>query len=288
MQTINLMEKGIGYLETVLDFYSGSCSYLMLYILCLVYIAIKGSDRDREIFFPSGIFLMLTAYNPIAPLILNKFFDVNNEYYRFFWIAPLVILIPYVVSEIIFDKELKAKRSLIIVLMAALFLFSGDFLYKNGIRLAENIYKMPSELIEISEKIHKDADEEYPKVFLEYEYNMQMRQYDPKILLTVDREDYLYAATNLFTEEMLKDETHPQYKIIAALIKYQYVHPEEFKKAMEETHTEYVVLDKNNLMNDFIVAAGAKKVDETEGRNIYKYPLKEKADFELVDYSVVY
>ncbi|MCR4738995.1 MAG: hypothetical protein K5886_01890 [Lachnospiraceae bacterium] len=287
MQSINVFEKGIGYLEEVLSYYTGGCAYLLLYVLCLAVLYIRGTEREKKIFIPQGVFLLLTVYNPVAPLLLDRFFDVNSEYYRFFWLAPLLILIPFVFSDFILKAE-KGESITVILILAAVLLMSGDFVYKNGIRLAENIYKMPDELISVSELIHEDTDKEYPKAFLEYEYNMQMRQYDPKILLTVDREDYLYAVTNNFTDEMLKDETHPQYKIIAALVKYQEVQEEEFKNAMEATHTEYVVLDKQNLRLDYLENCGLKKTGETENHYIYRYPLKDDVVFELVDYSVVY
>ena len=128
----------------------------------------------------------------------------------------------------------------------------------------------------------------YPKVFLEYEYNMQMRQYDPRMLLTVDREDYLYAVVNEFTQEQLEDETHPQYRIIAALVKYQDVSIEDFIDAMEETHTEYVVLDKASPMFAYLKEAGLKETGMTQTHRIMKYELREPWEFELVDYSVVY
>ncbi len=232
--------------------------------------------------------MILTVYNPIAPVILDKFFDVNSEYYRFFWITPIIVLVPYVAVKLILNSEGAGQRALVSAVIVCIFLLSGNFLYKNGVRWAENIYKMPDEMLEISGMIHEDTELEYPKVFLEYEYNMQMRQYDPKLLLTVDREDYLYAVANDFTEEQLEDESYPQYKIIAALIKYQEVETEDFLNAMEETHTEYVVLDKNNSMLSYLENAGLETVGETETHRIMKYELKEPYEFELVDYSVVY
>ncbi|MCR5108920.1 MAG: hypothetical protein K6B28_12260 [Lachnospiraceae bacterium] len=288
MQSLNVFEKGIGYLEAVLSYYSGSCSYLMLYILCLAYIILKVDKRDKEIFGFGGLFLLLTVYNPVAPLIMDKIFDVNSEYYRFFWVAPVIILVPYVLTGLIVSAKSSKKRLYITGMVILILILSGDFIYRDGIKLAENIYKMPSELIEVSEKIHEDSKKEYTRVFLEYEYNMQMRQYDPKILLTIDREDYLYAVTNDYSDEMLNDESNLQYRIIAALIKYKDIPVEDFKEAMEATHTEYVVLDKANLFNGYVKEAGLCEIGSTKNHTIYRYPLKEPENFELVDYSVVY
>ena len=288
MQGLNVFEKGIGYLWACLSLYTGECAYLCLYAAALVYICLRGSRREKEIFIPSSVFLILTVYNPVAPVILDKFFDVNNEYYRFFWLLPVIFLVPYLFAKLILSAAKGTDRVTISLLILCICLVSGKYVYSDGLKLATNIYKMPDELIKISEVIHDDSDAEYPKAFLEYEYNMQMRQYDPKILLTIDREDYLYAAGNTYTDEMLNDEMHPQYRLLAALVKMQPVEEEAFLDALEATKTEYVVLNRNNPRTSFLLIAGLKKVQETENHIVFKYSIKEPYDFELVDYSVVY
>ena len=333
MQSLNVFEKGIGYLEACLEYYNGASAYLMLYVIALIYLMLRGTKREKEIFLPCSIFLLVTVYNPVAPVILDHFFDVNSEYYRFFWITPVIILLPYLAVRLILntirrntlnggqEKEntyaeteavskqeqkmesapkqehkteagmtagMQTKTLTVFCLLLVILACSGTFLYQGGVTFADNIYKMPQDMIEVSELIHKDTEVEYPKAFLEYEYNMQMRQYDPKLLLTVDREDYLYAVANDFTEEQLSDEAHPQYKIIAALVKYQEIPVSEFLDALEETHTEYVVLDKGSPSLSYLKEAGLSKVGETATHTVMKYELREPYRFELVDYSEVY
>ncbi len=288
MQTINVYEKGIGYLWACLSQYTGACAYLCLYAAALVYICLRGTKREKEVFLPCSVFLILTVYNPVAPVVLDKFFDVNNEYYRFFWILPVIVLIPYLFTKLIFTAKKGSDRIVVTLIILCICLVSGKFVYADGIKPAANIYKMPDELIEISGIIHEDSTAAYPKAFLEYEYNMQMRQFDPKILLTIDREDYLYAASNVYSEDMLMDEAHPQYCLLASLVRMQPVEEEAFLDALEATKTEYVVLSKDNPRTSFLMMAGLKKVKETESHIVFKYDIKEPYDFELVDYSVVY
>lgn len=276
------------YLRECFAYYTGSCAYFMLYAAALVYICIAGSRREKEIFIPCSVFLLLTVYNPVAPVILDHFFDVNSEYYRFFWIAPIIVLVPYICAKLITEAGNTAQMTVRALLMIAIFIVSGKYVYADGIKWAQNIYKMPPELIEVSELIHKDSVAEYPKAFLEYEYNMQMRQFDPKMLLTIDREDYLYAVSNLYTDEMLMDETHPQYRILAALVRYQDIDKDTFTDALETTGTEYVVVSKDHPRIGYLEEAGLKEIGKTDGHRIFKYAIKERKDFELVDYSVVY
>lgn len=117
---------------------------------------------------------------------------------------------------------------------------------------------------------------------------MQMRQYDPKMLLTIDREDYLFAVSNPYTEEMLADEEHPQYRLLAALIRHQAVEEEDLLASLDATNTEYVVLSKDNPMVLFLQDAGLETVTHTNDHVILKYQLTNPEVFELVDYSVVY
>ncbi|MCR5222916.1 MAG: hypothetical protein K6D90_08655 [Lachnospiraceae bacterium] len=288
MTALNVTEQGLRYLMLCLELYMGSTAFLLLYLFALAFLCVKGSREERRIFLPVSIFLLLTVYNPVAPVLLMRFFDVNSEYYRFFWITPVVILVPYAAVRAFGLPKEAGKKAVVLAMLVLLFILSGNFLYEGGYKRAENVYKMPPELMEVSALIHADADEEYPKAFLEYEYNMQMRQYDPKILLTIDREEYLYATSMNYTEEMIHDSEHPQYRILAALIKYQGVETDEFLSALEQTHTEYVVLSKANPMTAFLKEAGLKEVAQTAERSIYKYDLKEPYVFELVDYTPVY
>ena len=288
MTIYSVAERGLDYLRLCLDLYSENCAFLMLYFVALIFVCVKGSDTEKRIFVPQGLVLLLTVYNPVCPVILMRFFDVNGEYYRFFWIAPVIILVPYAAVKLIMMLDTRSARIALSAVIAAVMVISGNFLYGSGYVKAENIYKMPEELIEVSEIIHSDSKVEYPKAFLEYEYNMQMRQYDPKILLTVDREDYLYATSMDYTEEMLADETHPQYKLLAALIKYQDVGIEDIVSALEATHTEYIVLSKANPTTKLLESAGLNVIGETGNRVVYKYNLQEEYEFTLVDYSVVY
>lgn len=287
MQDINVYEKGIGYLSECLGLYMGSCAYLLLFLCACIYVYIKGSKEEKEIFLPGTVIMVLTVYNPIVPLILDKIFDVNSEYYRLFWISPVVILVPFVVCKLISDAKSKRETIFVSALCIITMLLAGDFVYDTGIPLAQNVYKIPDELIEISEIIHEDSDEEYAKAFFEYEYNMEIRQYDPKMLLTVDREEYIYAVNYSYTEDMINDDNVPVNRILAALVRNQEVDVEKFRQALEATKTQYVVLTKGNFQTGLLKAAGLELVGDTSFHQIYKYELIEPLNYELVDYSDV-
>lgn len=287
MQAFNVFENGIGYLAQCLNLYMSGCAFLLLYVLGIMYILVKGDKEERQIFLPGAVLLILTVYNPVAPMILDKIFDVSSEYYRFFWIAPVVILVPFVVTKLIKNVTSHKEKVIVITFLVIAALFSGYFLYDTGINVADNVYKMPDELIEISEIIHNDDDKEYSKAYFEYDYNMEIRQYDPKMLLTIDREEYLYAVAYSYSDEMINDENTPTNAILALLTRNQKVNSDTFINALENSKTEYVVLTKGHPQTGFVTKAGLSLIGETATHNIFKYDVKEPSVYELVDYSEV-
>ena len=285
MQGVNVFENGIGYLHKCLELYMSGTGYLLLYLCAVIFILIKGSRRDKELFLPQAALLLVTVFNPVVPLLLDKIFDVAGEYYRLFWIAPAVIIVPYVATTLINDMPGRYEKGVAALLVTAMFVLGGNFVYAKGVDMAQNMFKIPDELIEISEMIHEDSGSEYAKAFFEYEYNMEIRQYDPKILLCIDREEYLYAMNYSYTDQMLADEETPTNRILALLVRNQNIEPEDFAGALERSQTEYVVLTKGHPQAAFVKRAGLYEIGQTATHIIYRYDLKQPITYELVDYS---
>ncbi len=285
MQGVNVFENGIGYLLKTLGMYTSGTGFFAMYLIAILFILIKGEKRDKELFLPMAVMLLVTVYNPLTAIVLDKIFDVSSEYYRLFWIAPVIILVPYV-ATLIMTREKKGRENVTAAVLAVLmFIIGGNYVYANGFDAAENIFKIPDELIEISGIIHEDSDTEYVKAFFEYEYNMEIRQYDPKMLLCVDREDYIYAVNYSYTEEMLEDEANPQNRLLALLVRNQDILAEDLADALDATNTAYVVLTKGHPQAAVVKRAGLKELSETDTHVIYRYDLKDPYEYELVDYS---
>ena len=285
MQGVNVFENGIGYLLKCLNLYTSGTGFFVMYLAALALILIKGSRKERDIFLPHALLLLLTVYNPAVPLILDKIFDVSGEYYRLFWIAPVIVLVPYAATRLIMDADCTYKKVLTSVLIAAMFIAGGNFVYAKGIDIAGNIYKIDDELIEISRMIHEDSGTEYTRALFEYEYNMEIRQYDPKMLLAIDREEYLYAVSYSYTDEMLADEDKPEYKLLAVLVRNQKVDPGEFTDALDRTGTQYIVLTKGHPQRAYVRSAGLYEAGQTQMHTIFRYDLKEPPENALVDYT---
>ncbi|MCR5687550.1 MAG: hypothetical protein K6G58_05975 [Lachnospiraceae bacterium] len=283
MQGVNVFENGIGYLFKCLNLYTSGTGFFVMYLFCLAYVFIKGSTKVREMFIPNAVVLMITVYNPFVPIVLDRIFDVSSEYYRLFWIAPVIILVPYVLTTVIMDEKCTSRKVLYAILTAAMFILGGNFVYSGG-HAAQNIYKIDDELIEISDLIHEDSGTEYTRAFFEYGYNMEIRQYDPKMLLAIDREQYLYAVNYSYTDEMLSDDGMPEYKILAVLVRNQNVDEGDFTDALIKTATPYVVLTKGHPQTSYVRSAGLREIGQTGTHTVFKLD-GAVGDYGLVDYT---
>lgn len=294
MSTLSVAEKGIAYLLLCLQKYSEGCSYILMYAAALLFVLLCGKREDRKVFLPQALMLMLTVFNPLFPMILNRIFDVNNEYYRFFWIAPVVILVAYVFADIT-DRQKGAALWITGLFFAAVIICGGKFLYADGYIKSPNIYKMPTEVPEIAEMIHEDADgryegDYYPRACFEFDYEMCLRQYDASIMMTADREAYLNAISGgLTNEEILSDENYYN-RVLAVVALGQQLPPSEFKKGLENTGTEYVCISSVNedLCRYLEKNVELRKVGETANHTLYHYELKDNEGWTLPDYSDVW
>ena len=289
MQTLNVADSGFLYIFKCIEYYSGGCFYLALYLAALVFLFRKGKVRDREIFIYPSVVLLLTVFNPLFPVAVNSLFDINKEYYRFLWITPVVILLSYTAVQIVMDNDFsKGKRTVMTIALTCLLMGLGVFVYADGYTPVSNIYKMPEEVLQISEMIHNHSKTEYPRALCDYNMNMEIRQYDASILLAVDRERYMNAVAGKISDEMLEQEGYYPEKLLAVLVMGKQLDHDKFREALDATNTEYIVLDHYSRMIYYMEQAGLEKVGETATRVVMHYDLKEPKNFELADYSEVW
>lgn len=287
MQTLSISEYGFQYMQKCLEYYTENCACFLFYVMALIYIAVKGSRREKQIFLPGALLLLLSVFNPVFPVVINSLFDVNKEYYRLFWIPPVVLLTAWFAAKIIGTVR-GVKKWFTAAALLAIVCISGSFVYKDGYIRAQNIYKMPTEIPEISQMIHEDSDVEYPRVMFEYDYQMLIRQYDAKILLPVDREGYINAVTGNLTMEEINAEENFYNRLLAVVALNIKIDKEEFLRGLDETNTEYVVVSTANNMNEYLVDAGLTLTGQTANHSVYHYDLKDPVLFELPDYSDVW
>ncbi|MBQ7583467.1 MAG: hypothetical protein IJT24_02550 [Lachnospiraceae bacterium] len=205
-------------------------------------------------------------------------------------------------------KSKTAVRAAVsVVFIICLLTAGGTFLYRDGYIVSPNEYHMPTEIPEIAELIHEDAGiryyinsdddpeeavpeqgNDYPRAMFEYDYQMQIRQYDAGILLSCDREQYLRALSGEVTYDTAVEDGNYTDSLLAVVALGIEVPEDDFISAMEHTGTEYVVITTANGMLPYYEEAGLTVVGETANHTVLHYEAEEPVRFLLPDYTEVW
>ncbi len=244
----------------------------------------KG-QMDVLTFDAPALMMLLTVFNPIFPLLVNRFFDVNKEYYRFFWLAPVTISVPYAVSDFIGSRKEWAGKILAFAAILLILFGCGSYAYRDGYTIAGE-YKVDPEVIQVSGIIHEHSDQEYPRAICDFNLEMELRQYDASIMLTATRQQYLEAVTFAETDEQVKERNKYVNLVLDVVALNKDIPVSDFLEGMEQTNTEFVVVSKASPMLSYLEEkAGLIRKGETAGRVVLCCDLPEKKVNELADYT---
>lgn len=273
MGGINLNESGLDFVRQVFVTFGGNTTVLTLFLLSVLYLALKGKKEEKYVFVTTAIFLALTVYNPFAVKYILGKLGMVNVYYRFFWILPIVLTVGYVCTKIVAEQKKGWRRYLTAAALAAVICFGGNSVLAGGLpQVPGNQYKMPDDLLAVCTVLHETADEETPRVVFEPDYNLIVRQYDASFELVLDRDMVLTyqgsntVSTGALTEQEIEDET----KILQVITQTDLsLNPKAFRRSLAAMHAEYLVLSKTSTALSYVQAAGCVPVRETEEHIIY-------------------
>ena len=203
--------------------------------------------------------------------------DFENEYYRFIWILPVIPAIAYYGVTFVSAFKKKWLKAAAVLAVLGVLIVSGNPLNKvvKNFALAENIYKVPNELIEICEILHENMSnpDGRPRVVFDASLNNVARQYDAQFRLTIDRNASIYRAGSTVVGEFNENSRrYKRQKAILDVIDYQiYDHPKKFRNALGKSKTKFVVVLKNEELQAFLLKNGCEQIAETESYNIFRY-----------------
>ena len=106
MGGINLNESGLDFVRQVFVTFGGNTTVLTLFLLSVLYLALKGKKEERYVFVTTAVFLAFTVYNPFAVKYILGKLGMVNVYYRFFWILPMVLTIGYACTKVVGGQEI--------------------------------------------------------------------------------------------------------------------------------------------------------------------------------------
>ena len=285
MGGINLNESGLDFVRQVFVTFGGNTTVLTLFLLSVLYLALKGKKEERYVFVTTAVFLAFTVYNPFAVKYILGKLGMVNVYYRFFWILPMVLTIGYACTKVVGGQKKGWRRYLTAAALAAVICFGGNSVLAGGLpKLPDNQYKMPDDLLAVCTVLHEEAGEGTVRVVFEPDFNLIVRQYDASFELVLDRDMVLTyqgsntVSTDALTEQEIEDET----KILQIITQMDLsLDQKEFYRSLREMNAEYIVLSSSSAAVSYVETAGCIPVREVEGHIISAWKKSKKEDLFL-------
>ena len=229
---------------------------------------------------------------------------MTTVYYRMFWAFPLIPAAAFYLTELIFLPKKRMLRTAACVLAAAgiILLMPLNPGVRYHLTLPDNVFKVHGAIPVICDVIHEDfeASEQYsywneraeeldldtkkgartyvlslPRCVFPSELEFQVRQYDPGVTLTFNRNMRLFYEGNTSTgiQYTSKSAAYRRRKLILDVCrgKTEGVTIEDFQTAMKKTRTQYLIVNPAQADPSFLKVAGCRLVSETAGYCIYSY-----------------
>ena len=273
-EAINFESSWLFVLKCLKEYWA-ECPFLIYFIIGLIWTGIRKNEKEARVFWYYTITLGLTIYNPLVIHFVVPRFMGAELYYRFFWVLPVTIGVAYYFTGWVAACRKNWLKCLVTAGLLALIVttssVNGNIVY--NVRLPENIYKVPDQVLYACDIIHRDYDGEGdPKAVFTDEYEIYVRQYDPSIRLTIDRNTRLYYNGYSVVGEVTENTAYKRRKRILDVINSaEEVSVKKFRKAMTKTKTNYLVIPEWYSCHDYLLKAGLEVVDQTAGIVVYRF-----------------
>ena len=232
--------------------FTGSGFLTILYLLTLLYLWTSEKNRTFRAVFVYGASIIQVLF--FLPLFFYGYQLLDGgTYYRILWLLPMTVTIAYAVVKILARYPVGS-----IVIGAIMLVICGKCVYSNEyITLAENVYHIPQEVIEVCDIIMPEENEErvtgvFPDNLIHF-----VRQYSDRIRMVYGR-DYL-APDWIYGD-------HP----MRSLMNQEEIRISELVRLATEQKCQYIILEKKKeIIGDF-KKLNVLKIGETTNYDIYR------------------
>lgn len=173
------MENYIGYLRI----FWNSSGYRILFAGSLIYLVMhQKDDKKWKTFTVYTIGVLVLVFNPLSAHIIGLLLKTPQEHVRVWYLVPVSFAIAAVFTNILL--KYKERKKILWILGFIVVIFTGECFYFTGaFHKAENIYKIPDEVIEICEILENAGEEQESIDILIYkdELYWNIRKYTNKI-----------------------------------------------------------------------------------------------------------
>lgn len=269
---IQVSDYGMGFvLECFRRFQGEGVFFLSFALAALVFLRVAKKEERRS----AGSYFLLLAvsvYNPLAITFVIDKLRLADEYYRFLWLLPVTVLAAWLGAWLVRRFSRPFVQAGVCVACMLLLAVPGKSILARGLMRAENLYKIPDEVIEISETLHALSGKEEVTVYVDFDLAVLFNQYDPSCRMVMSYGDVADFRSDTYNEEMTSeyDGIFPP-EFMARWFLYQiyergYMGPEiaPLARSFAWLGTEYVVLNREDPMLGYTLEQNCVPVHETE------------------------
>lgn len=148
------------YIKTLFVLYNDKGILILLYLIGAgLIVRLEKNKENKMVFAYSACFLPLVILNPLVGYVMEKADVMAYRMVRIYWILPVVWVIAY--GFVLLVDRLGKKKQILgvavtIGLAMVIIIVGQPLMTKDNYRKADNIYKLPNEVIEVVDKINAD------------------------------------------------------------------------------------------------------------------------------------
>ena len=232
-----------------------------LFLVALLYIYLKKDNQeDKKLFFYPSIVCAILVLCPVTAWLIMDFFLGREVYWRIWWLFPILPTVAYVGVQVVISQKEKKYQRVVIIFLSIIIAISGKSIYTSEtMRKPENLFKLPTDVLEISDIIAADNNNEEVYIIVSHDLIEYIRLYNPNIKLLYGRETvrmHLGTELQLAVMEQLRAD-NPDVKVVTTFARME--------------NCEYIVLSRAlDGLQGALSENGFGLLGHTNGYSIYK------------------
>lgn len=274
---IQVTEWGLGFVLECFRRFQGEGVFFFFFVVALVvFWYAKKHEHTWVMLYILG--LGITVYNPvIVPFVVEKL-ELSDEYYRLLWLLPITILIAWMAAWIIRKMPKVWMQVIACLTFMAILALPGKSILDRDFSLAENLYKIPDEVIEICDVMHEWTEEEQITVYADFDLTVLMNQYDPSYEMALSYGDVSNFKSSYDPSKTAEYEEYFSPSMISKWFLYQ-IYERNYQgleipdaaRSFAWLYVDYVILNKTDAMYEYTLTQNCIPVYETQNYVVMEF-----------------
>lgn len=268
------MYNAEGIIQTFQN-YTGVTVYIPIFLVCVLFCYCTGNKDSKTRLLVISVLSVICLFNNFSMKIVGKVTELST-YYRFIWAIPVLLVIAYVVTRVVAEREKLLEKLVVLAVVFVVFWgWKSSFITEGSFRLPENAYNLPNDVIGVCKIIEQDKMKECPVVACDLDVQLPIRTYDASIIWGISRNAYLNH------NDMETYENAGRYrneKVLIHAVNYGMKEESEaLAEALSKKKVDYMVTLTSFEMDAYFEKVGYELIGVSGGRSVYARMINEEA-----------